>query len=163
MAILGTMYLYYLVCEELLMVHGMVGDDDVGLRAFLHNHQNAAVYHSVLLALEHVVYLYGMLGTGVAGHMYKQGVHGKHGVQCHDAVLAVRYIIIIRCKVDVRFPDGAAELGAFSSRGGELYAVVGSKVLCYVGISVSLYLLGRETLFGEDTQGLLPVGVHQCA
>ena len=118
MAVVGTMHLYYLVCEELLMVHGMVGDDDVGLRAFLHNHQNAAVYHSVLLALEHVVYLYGVLGAGVARHMDEQGVHGKHGVQSHDAVLTVRYIIIIRCRVDVCFPDGTTELGAFGCRGG---------------------------------------------
>ena len=116
-AIIGTICLDYLVGEELLLVHGMVGDDDVGLCALLHDDEHTAVYHGVLLALEHVVYLNGVLGTGVAGNMDEQRVHGKHGVQCHDGITVVCYIVVIWCKVDVCLLDGTAELRTLGGDG----------------------------------------------
>ena len=141
----------------------MVGDDDVGLCALLHDDEHTAVYHGVLLALEHVVYLNGVLGTGVARHMDEQRVHGKHGVQCHNGITVVCYIIVVGCKVDVCLLDGTAELRTLGGDGRQLYAIVGSKVLRHVGILVSFYLPGGEPLLGEDAQGLFPVGVHHGA
>ena len=161
--IVGAICLYYLVGEELLVVDGMVGDDDVGLRTLLHDDEHTAVGHRVLLALQHIVYLNGMLGASVAGNIYQQGIYGKHRIQRHDGIRLVCYIILIWCNVQGSLLNGTAEFRTLGGDGRKLYAIVGSKVLGNIGILISFYLLGGKTLGGEDTEGLFPMGIHHRA
>ncbi len=162
-AVVGTVHLDDLIAEKLLVVGGVVGDDDVGLGTTFHNDEDAADGHCVLLALEDVVYLYGVVWTCVGRNVYEQGIHCQHSVECHHAVGAVCYIIIIRCDIDVCFAQGAIKLGALPHPGIQLYAVVGLEVAGHIGIFVSFYLGSGESLSGERAECLLAVRIHHGA
>ena len=86
--------LHHLVRQEAALAGGTVGDDDVGLGQLVHHDEDATAHHRVLFALEDVADLYGMLHLDALRHVHDQRVDAEHGVEGHDAVGRVRYIII---------------------------------------------------------------------
>ena len=160
MTIILAEHLHHLIGEELLMVGGMVGNDDISLGTFLHQDEYASVDHRILLALESIVDLYGVLGLDTLRYVYEQGINGKHGIESHHGILLVGNTIVIRCYVDGSVLERATEFGPVASSRRKLYAVVRSKVLSYVSVFISFYLLSGESYSREGAEGLVAMSIH---
>ena len=88
--------LNHLRSEELLVVGGVVAEEELGVGALLHHDEHAAVHHHSHVRAQDVYHLHGFVHHDVALHVHEQSVLRQHSVECGDAVLvALRQACVV--------------------------------------------------------------------
>ena len=74
--------------EELVVVDGVVAEENLCFGSLLHDNEHTAVDHQVHVGTQNVDYLQRALYDGILGHMYEESILTEHGVQGIQSVLA---------------------------------------------------------------------------